>query len=148
MGKAGTSSSSPGFGYWFPFLVHQVPILLAQPDGFSSCSVCHLHPFQINCSGERGCLQPVCRDNVCLYLKMYSAWKDSSIFSCSAFSGYWAVANGGCLQEFFNSATFGQVVIQVEKKHAGVSELACKRTPFSHIFEVPLSELKKPGLVR
>lgn len=115
MGKVGTSSSSPGFGHWFPFLVHQVPIVFAQPDGSSSCSVCHLRPFQTNCSGERGCLQPVCRDNVCLYLKMYSAWKDSSICSCSAFSGYWAVANGGCLQGFFNSATFGQVVTQVEK---------------------------------
>lgn len=46
---------------------------------------------------------------------MYSARKDSSICHCSAFSGYWAVANGGCLPGFCNSTTFGQVVTQVEK---------------------------------
>lgn len=71
-----------------------------------------------------------------------------SICSCSAFSGYWAVANGGYLQGFFNSATFGQVVTQVEKKHADVSKLSSKRTPFSGTLEVPLPELKKPGRVR
>lgn len=43
-------SSSPGFGCWFPFLVHQVPSSLPCPGGSSSCSVCHLHPFQTNCA--------------------------------------------------------------------------------------------------
>lgn len=34
------------------------------------------------------------------------------------------------------------------KKHADVSKLACKRTPFSGTLQISLPELKKPGLVR
>lgn len=97
LGKVGMSSSSPGFGHWCPFLDHQVPVLLAQPDGSSSCSVCHLHPFQTNCSWERGCVQPVCSDSLLLCFQWI-------LGSCK-----WRV------QGIFNSATFEQVVTQVEK---------------------------------
>lgn len=58
------------------FLSIKVPAFLAQPDG--SPFFCRLKPSQASCSWERGCVQPVCRDNVLLYLKMYSARKDSS----------------------------------------------------------------------
>lgn len=54
----------------------------------------------------------------------------------------------GVCKNSLTQPPLGRLSYRWKKKHAGVSELACKRTPFSHIFEVPLSELKKPGLVR